>query len=451
MAGPIKEQNSTNTTISEVTLTDDSELSNRTFPNRCGVLTQLLTLLPLAFGASCTTPGLSHSEDIRLIEKLEYPELSVIDPDIADAQLIIFVPDQSIKPESIENYRQFVHQLAEELKRDGFDDEMICYLSSKLIDPIREAQILSSVKKISSTTLIVVSFDPQKVDNTYPFTTKVEQYHNLSTIPETAVLEHPCNFRIYVADGAFQQGLKGSLSQWTQLMADSLERRFPELSIDVTALRYTEFRSIRNSAKIMARFLQKDLQDRPLQEDEEIILLGHSQGAFILSYLSKCAEAGEPFTKNLPWNRVKRAISFDLPFKIVEGYEGPCELPVDLVFLIARHDPIVFPLLSDILYPVGNDYLGNTDAYDVIRTAGHKEYRIQRNMLDGSLVNPTVAGSAVDNYENKFEHDPFLASLFLHLFQTRDNNRVIREQLLELILETLPLRFENNYVVEKKE
>ncbi len=169
------------------------------------------------------------------------------------------------------------------------------------------------------------------------------------------------------------------------------------------------------------------------------IFLGHSQGAFVLSYLSKQAEAGESFAKDLPWDRVKRVISFDLPFKVVEGYEGPLELPVDLTFFIARHDPFIFPLLSGIFYPAGNDYLGNTDAYKVVQKAGAKEFRIQRTMSDESPVNPTVPGSAVDNADNQFEHDPFLVSYFLPLCQSRDENRLARESFLTLILETLPL------------
>lgn len=374
----------------------------------------------------------------------------MIDPTIADARLIIFAPDQSIKPEMIENYVEYVHEFSEGLKREGFDDEIVCNSSGGIIDIIQEAQILATAKKISSVSLIRVSYDPQKTDSLYAFTTKTELYSDLSTIPDNAVLEYPCHLRIYVADGAFQQGLPGSLSQWTQIMADSASRRFPDLSIDVTALLYTEYKTIRDSAETVAKFIRKDLKTRPLEADEEIILLGHSQGAFILSYLSKQAEAGEPFAKNLPWDRVNRLISFDLPFNVVKDYEGPWELPVDLVFLIARNDPLIFPLLSFIFYPAGNDYLGNSDAYKVVEKAGRKEYRVQRRMLDWSPVNPTVSGSEVDNYNNKFEHDPFLAPTYLKIGESRDHNRIIREKLLSWILATLPIHSDTDKLAQNK-
>jgi len=255
---------------------------------------------------------------------------------------------------------------------------------------------------------------------------------NLVILENWLDLSRPVKLRIYVADGAFRQGEAKTLSGWTQYLADTLEKRFTGLDVEVKVLRYSERRSIETSAEVFADLMRNDLTENPLEEDRQIVLLGHSQGAFIMSYLKHAADKGADFTHNIPWQNTIKVISVDPPLKVTEDYSGPVEWIVDPIFFVARHDLFVIPVLSSVFFPVGNDYLGNTSTYRYIKTPANGEVRIQRTNKDGTPVNPTVCGCNVDNYESNFEHDPFLSD-------SGERNRTARERIIKEILTILPL------------
>lgn len=423
----LSETNKTHTKI--VVADEDISLAKHDFGTQHW-LKQNLIIPTLITIAGCTTPRLSDALELGEISTPDYPEVHVLAKNRPPVHLEIFSPGPSITEDMLPAYRAQAEKIKQLL--EGTDKYLEFHISdvdvSDYIKPL--TMELATYKNIETANLIILDAPCPA----YPslITAKIADSIKLDLLPDTAKLlvEHTC--RIYVADGAFMQGETGCLSSWALLIAHALEARLPGLSMNVQALRYAEKTSIRNSAKQIAVMIEEDIKNNPLQAGEEIILIGHSQGGFILSYLANAAEQNEDFANNIPWSLVRRIINVDLPMNVTKDYQGNYELLVDPTLFLARHDILLFPLLCEIFYPAGNDYLNNTDAYDMIKTNAPNEYRLQRKSKSGAYINPTVPGDEVDNPNCRFEHHPFLS-------YRGYPNRQIREEVMKLIIGTLPV------------
>jgi hypothetical protein len=406
------------------------DLTSTSLPSRNWLLHNIGIPLIVTLGA-CTTPKISGATELAEISPKNYPELKLLNKNNSRLVLTIFNPGRSITKDNFDEYLGYANSATKLLESINKNREFFISPSNLHFCFESIAQEFAEDKNISDVHLITI--DNISEDEKPLIVGQVTKTIDLSIIPDETTLSKSYQGRIYVADGAYAQGERGCLSQWVNTMIESLSSRLSGFQADVKALRYAEKSAIRTSAKNFARFIEEDLQNNPLKPNEEITLIGHSQGAFIFSYLAHSTEAGDEFTKNIPWERVNRVIGIDLPMEVVHNYSAGYEFLVDPVLFIARNDILVFPLLCEIFFPVGNDYLNNTGAYKLVEKTSSKEHRLQRKMSDGSYVNPTVPGALVDNPNCQFEHHPFLMS-------NGSNNRIIREHLLELYLETLPLQ-----------
>jgi hypothetical protein len=422
---PEKDKIPTEIVVSE----EELSLQRSSFQTRSW-LKQNLVIPTLMVIAGCTTPRLSDALELGEIPTPDYPEVHVLGKNKPPVHLNIFSPGPSITAELLPAYKECAEKIKELLETS---DKYLEFHISEVdvrdyVKPL--AMELGTYKNIETANIIILDA-PCRSDPSI-ITAKIESPIKLDLLPETSKLlvDHSC--RIYVADGAFMQGELGCFSSWVLLVANALEQRLPGLSINVQALRYAEKTSIKTSAKQIATMIEEDLLNNPLQPGEEILLLGHSQGGFILSYLANAAVNEEAYANNIPWGMVRRIINVDLPMNVTNDYQGNYELLVDPTLFIARHDILIFPLLCEIFFPAGNDYLRNTDAYDMIKNNAPNEYRLQRKSKDGHYINPTVPGGEIDNPNCQFEHHPFLSYRGYH-------NRQIREEVIKLIISTLPV------------
>jgi hypothetical protein len=388
--------------------------------------------LLITLGA-CTTPKISEASELAEIAPKNYPELKLLDKKNNQITLTVFNPGPSITGELFKDYISYANSVQKLLVLLNNDKHFFISPSNLKYCFDAVAHEFAEGKNINHVNLITVN--NISTDDKPLLVGQITKTIDLSIMPDQVSLYRNYKGRIYVADGAYAQGERGCLSQWANDMVDGLASRLIGFQAEVKALRYSEKSSIKTSAKNFARFIEEDLKQNPLAPDEEITLIGHSQGAFIFSYLAHSTEAGAEFTQNIPWERVNRVIGIDLPMDVVHNYSARFEFLVDPVLFIARNDILVFPLLCEIFFPVGNDYLNNTEAYDLVEQTSSKEHRLQRKMSDGSYVNPTVPGAWVDNPDCQFEHHPFLSANGPH-------NRAIREKLIELFLETVPIQID---------
>jgi hypothetical protein len=383
----------------------------------------------LALGA-CTMPKMSCADELSQITPQTYPELKILKAERRTTHLNVFCPDPSLGPERAEEYKAFSILSANMLWLFQKNPNYIVMSADARGYLPRIALELGDYTNLKTADLFLIKPD-NSTEGKRLTAERVDEY-DVTILPKNAKLERESALRIFVADGAYLQAEIGCMSRWTLAAAETLQKRLPGLAVDVKALRYREKTSIKNSARTMAEFIINDLKSNPLKDNEQIIFLGHSQGAFIMSFLSKCIETGEDFAKEIPWDKVNKVISVDLPMNVTHDYQGNWEFLIDPALFVARNDIILFPLLCEIFFPVGNDYLRNTDVYSIIEDGSDREFRIQRKMKDGSYAHPTRPEMLIDDHNHAFDHHPFLNS-------RGGQNREVRERVIKLILDALPL------------
>lgn len=382
------------------------------------------------FSPSCTAPGIRSLDTEVNFEK--FPEIALLDPTIERKTLMVITPANDATIEDKKKYRKVAIEFGEHLKNqdpnliyDVIDEPGLYNIRAKMYSMGNFENV-----EIGGVIRITCHKPSQPLDDHFRISAQLTDFSALSLFRSPINLARPFKARIFVADGAFKQGETASMSTWTKGVANVLQKNFEGLDLSVYALSYTERSSIRSSAKVLANLIVQNLEQQPLQEDEEIIFMGHSQGAFVLSYLLNTPENELPM--NLPHDRIRGFISFDLPFNVIKDYDSYGYGIVNPLLFIARNDPLIFPILNSVFFPAGNDWLGNTTAYDRVKEPHPLEIRIQRTFMNGKPVNPTIAGSSVDDVNSQYEHDPFSVSYL-------PQSRIIRERLIRELIYLLPI------------
>ncbi len=253
-----------------------------------------------------------------------------------------------------------------------------------------------------------------------------------SNLPATPTIEPINAVRIFVANGAFLQHKDGSASNWMANVAAALNQRHENLFFEVSQVKYTERNSIQSSAEKVCGLILEELKSRPLVPNEEIVLMGHSQGALILSYAMHIHQRHPNFVPQFPWDKVRGLISVDIPLKVLKDYEGPYETIVDPLSSFGRKDPLVIPLLCALFYPSANDYLGNTEVLKVCKVPASGELRLSRLDKHGRPVQINVPAKDIDNPSSLWSHH-----LFCSDYIENTHEKEARARLLNMCLEML--------------
>lgn len=269
--------------------------------------------------------------------------------------------------------------------------------------------------------------DPENL----PFDSLNSELYNL-TLPKAPTIDPVKLARVFVADGAFLQGNDGSMSNWMANLAATINLKHDDLKIDVRRISFSERTEIKRSSDRVLEMIVDELKDRPLLAGEEIVLMGHSQGALILSYAMRQHERHADYHPEFPWEKVRGLISVDIPLKVLRGYEGPLEGLVDPLAAVGRVDPLVIPLVCAIFYPAANDYLGKSEVLKVCKYPAQDELRLSRTYANGKPVQINVKAEAIDNPESLWSH---------HLFAKENADEVhekdARTKLVEMCLKML--------------
>ncbi|MDZ4786759.1 MAG: hypothetical protein SGJ02_11860 [bacterium] len=390
---------------------------------------ELLLGVSLSLIGGCATPKITSPNES--LEIAYYPEISLIDPTLEAKDFILVLAKDKQDLALLNQNAEFASAIIRQFSKDDPKKYVSLCLSSTESSFITADLWKDKKFRFPKTAIYNIDFDEdESVDPISNHTITLKDSWNHEIISNNASLNTPIKARIFVADGAGQQGEPTSFSAWTGALVSKLELRFPGLDLNVYALQYSVPASVEDSAIKVANSIYENLRDFPLLNDEKIILMGHSLGAFILSLLAHMAQKDSDISNKIQWNRVENLITLDLPFDATLGYQGPGSIIITPILTLAHFDPIIFPMLSGIFYPSAVDLLGRTEAYKIVQNPATKEKRIQRTYLSGEPVNFSVPGIDIDNNNSQFNHDPFLC-------HSGNQDRVVREQLIKLVLTTL--------------
>ncbi len=252
--------------------------------------------------------------------------------------------------------------------------------------------------------------DTGKAVENYTFEEQ-ESFYVMPISPE-ASLPHFSQVRFFVADGAFNQDTKGSFSRWLRKACDELEERFDRFDGTVVNVNFDESTAIEESAKVLGQLIVSELEDNPLKLNEQFIMCGHSQGAFIFCYLLQECEKDPSFVPGFPVDRVHAFLSVDPPLSVTDEYHGSgAKGIVNFVMDWGRVDPIVMGTLCRIFYPAALDYLEHTDSLKVLENPWRREIRLAREDSRGFPLPVTAPGKFQSDPFEQWDHDPFLLAL----------------------------------------